>query len=58
MTHKSLSEFSEALLTHIGKPTDLRPFVCDGSPLDCEALIVGHKGIPPNGPRVLAASGC
>lgn len=25
----------------MGRPTSLRPFVCDGSPLDCEIFIVG-----------------
>jgi hypothetical protein len=36
-----LAEFEYALRTLIGEPTDLRPFVCDGSPLECKVFIVG-----------------
>ena len=36
-----LADFSREMVSLIGKPTDLRPFVCDGSPLECEAFIVG-----------------
>lgn len=36
-----LSAFAEALQAIIGRPTHLRPFVCDGSPLDCRVFIVG-----------------
>ncbi len=39
----ALDNFEKDLLTLIGKPTDLRPFVCDGSPLDCEVFIVGFN---------------
>ncbi len=41
MTAMSLQTFQEELEALIGKPTDLRPFVCDGSPLDCKVFIVG-----------------
>jgi hypothetical protein len=34
-------EFERELLALIGRPTELRPFVCDGSPLRCDAFIVG-----------------
>ena len=30
-------------LTEFGKLTNLRPFVCDGSPLECDAFIVGFN---------------
>ncbi len=36
-----LRTFEARLLEMIGQPAALRPFVCDGSPLDCQALIVG-----------------
>ena len=36
-----LSDFSRGMASLIGKPTDLRPFVCEGSPLGCEAFLVG-----------------
>jgi hypothetical protein len=39
----NLETFEKELLTLVGKPTDLRPFVCDGSPLQCEAFIVGFN---------------
>jgi hypothetical protein len=35
--------FERKLEEIIGRPTDLRPFVCDGSPLDCEVFIVGFN---------------
>ena len=38
-----LSSFEQRLAALIGKPTDLRPFVCDGSPLDCRVFIVGFN---------------
>lgn len=37
----ALDDFERNLASLIGNPTDLRPFVCDGSPLDCKAFIVG-----------------
>ena len=37
----NLTEFQQRLETIIGRPTDQRPFVCDGSPLDCRVFIVG-----------------
>ena len=39
----TLEEFEEALVSLIGKPSYLRPFVCDGSPLDCDILLVGFN---------------
>jgi hypothetical protein len=42
-----LEEFEEALSLLIGCPTDLRPFVCEGSPLECEAFIVGLNPASP-----------
>ena len=41
MATSSLHEFSHGLTSLIGRPTDLRPFVCDGSPLECDAFLVG-----------------
>ena len=41
MDTDQLSDFSRGLASLIGKPTDLRPFVCEGSPLSCEAFLVG-----------------
>lgn len=37
----SLKDFERDLAALIGRPTDLRPFVCDGSPLDCTVFLVG-----------------
>ncbi len=36
-----LRVFESELERLIGRPSSLRPFVCDGSPLSCEAFIVG-----------------
>lgn len=36
-----LSDFSRGMERLIGRPTDLRPFVCEGSPLECEVFLVG-----------------
>lgn len=36
-----LPDFSSDMMSLIGKPTDLRPFVCDGSPIECEVFLVG-----------------
>lgn len=35
--------FEEELEALVGRPTDLRPFVCDGSPLECTVFIVGFN---------------
>lgn len=40
---RELAKFEESLRSLIGEPTDLRPFVCDGSPVSCEAFIVGFN---------------
>lgn len=39
----NITNFERELADLIGRPTDLRPFVCDGSPLECEAFIVGFN---------------
>jgi hypothetical protein len=39
----TLEEFERDLAKLIGRPTDLRPFVCEGSPLDCEIFLVGFN---------------
>jgi hypothetical protein len=39
----ALERFENDLAGLIGKPTDLRPFVCDGSPLACPVFIVGFN---------------
>ena len=36
-----LTQFEAALARVVSAPTTLRPFVCDGSPPDCESFIVG-----------------
>ena len=36
-----LADFGREMVSLLGKPTDLRPFVCEGSPLECEVFIVG-----------------
>jgi hypothetical protein len=38
-----LEVFERELVAVIGRPTDLRPFVCAGSPLKCSAFIVGFN---------------
>ncbi len=38
-----LLAFEAELTDLIGKPTHSRPFVCDGSPLDCGVFIVGFN---------------
>ena len=39
----ALDKFEQDLAALIGNPTDLRPFVCEGSPLHCNAFIVGFN---------------
>ncbi|MET3653257.1 hypothetical protein [Dyella japonica] len=39
----TLDTFESELVRQIGRPTELRPFVCDGSPLECKAFIVGFN---------------
>jgi hypothetical protein len=39
----SIELFEHELTAIIGRETDLRPFVCEGSPLLCEAFIVGFN---------------
>ena len=39
----NLAEFEQELQELIGRPTDLRPFVCDGSPLECAIFVVGYN---------------
>jgi hypothetical protein len=38
-----LREFALGLAAVIGRPSELRPFVCDGSLLDCPVFIVGYN---------------
>lgn len=38
-----LEVFERELEKRVGRPTAVRPFVCDGSPLDCRAFIVGFN---------------
>jgi hypothetical protein len=38
-----LSMFEHELEALIGRPTRLRPFVCDGSPFECKVFIVGFN---------------
>lgn len=38
-----VSEFEESLAALVGRPTVLRPFVCDGSPLECDIFLVGFN---------------
>lgn len=47
METSGLSEFSRGLASLIGKPTDLRPFVCEGSPLACDVFLVGINPASP-----------
>lgn len=39
----TLQGFEEELAARIGRPTDLRPFVCEGSPLSCDIFLVGFN---------------
>jgi hypothetical protein len=39
--NRDLQNFEAKLKGLIGRPTDLRPFVCNGSPLTCDVIIVG-----------------
>ncbi|HYW07780.1 MAG TPA: hypothetical protein VE913_12550 [Longimicrobium sp.] len=41
MSAGSLDDFASELEARIGRPACVRPFVCDGSPLECRAMIVG-----------------
>src|ERR1700735_3082953 len=38
-----LSAFESELKELIGRPSELRPFVCNGSPLECGVFIVGFN---------------
>jgi hypothetical protein len=39
----ALDEFERGLRARIGSPAFVRPFVCEGSPLECRAFIVGSN---------------
>jgi uracil-DNA glycosylase len=39
----ALERFAAALRERIGGPAHVRPFVCEGSPLECRAFIVGSN---------------
>lgn len=43
----SIQKFEERLADIIGRPTRLRPFVCEGSPLACRVFIVGLNPASP-----------
>ena len=43
----NLSEFEHKLTTVIVRPTAVRPFVCDGSPLSCKIFLVGTNPASP-----------
>jgi hypothetical protein len=40
---ENLDVFEARLIDLVGQPTSLRPFVCSGSPLACEAFVVGFN---------------
>lgn len=40
---QAISKFEDDFSALIGAPTDLRPFVCDSSPLTCDVFIVGFN---------------
>ncbi|MDY8109408.1 hypothetical protein U0C82_09675 [Fulvimarina sp. 2208YS6-2-32] len=39
----TINEFESQLTATIGRPTELRPFVCEDYLLDCEVFIVGYN---------------
>ena len=43
MSNASLAAFEADLRRLIGAPAIARPFVCDGSPLECRAVLVGSN---------------
>lgn len=43
----NLEKLERDLISLIGRPADLRPFVCCGSPLDCEVFLVGLNPASP-----------
>ena len=43
MSNQNLQKFETDLRAIIGQNDTLRPFVCEGSPLDCEVFIVGFN---------------
>jgi hypothetical protein len=38
-----IDQFQSGLVEVIGQQSNLRPFICEGSPLDCEVFIVGYN---------------
>ncbi len=42
-TPSGLPEFADRLAALIGRPSTLRPFICEGSPLMAEVFIVGYN---------------
>lgn len=42
-----MAEFENQIESLIGRPTGLRPFVCEGSPLECSVFIVGENPATP-----------
>lgn len=45
---QDINSFERDLAALIGKPSVLRPFVCDGSPLECKVFIVGFNPATPS----------
>lgn len=43
MPPSGLSEFADGLAALIGRPSTLRPFICEGSPLTADVFIVGYN---------------
>jgi hypothetical protein len=39
----NLDQFKAGLVNIIDEPSTMRPFVCEGSPLDCDVFIVGYN---------------
>jgi len=39
----NLANFEKQLTDLVGRPTETRPFVCDGSPLECQVFLVGYN---------------
>lgn len=40
---RDINRFEKELVALIGRPSVLRPFVYEGSPLECEVFIVGFN---------------
>lgn len=47
LSQDNLRNFENGFANVIGRPSALRPFVCDGSPLRCTLFIVGYNPATP-----------